>query len=145
MSFWQNPFVSVFKTFKLEDSGAPNQPKTSKKGEISGDVKEETDHDIRSSVWRISGSILANNFIQFPPKKSQNQGLNLVGRYTYLAFKPIPLKYFVMHFDLLTTDNQTIRISFSNLYKNAKNTAGMSQFPFIVPPSKNSVQDVAGK
>ena len=145
MAFWQNPFVSVLKTFKITpDSGAPNASKSTKRGEIFGDVREETDHDIRCTIWRLSGTISANNYIQFPPKKSSNSNLNLVGRYIYMAFKPVPLKYFVMHFDYITTDNLTIRISFSNLYKSAKITSTMCQFPFVVPPSKNTVEDVAG-
>ena len=65
MTFWQNPYVSVFKTFKLTAGGAPGVNKSQKKGETKGDVKEESDHDIRSSVWKISGTVPANNFIQF--------------------------------------------------------------------------------
>ena len=75
MTFWQNPYVSVFKTFKLTAGGAPGVNKSQKKGETKGDVKEESDHDIRSSVWKISGTVPANNFIQF------NKNMNLQGRF----------------------------------------------------------------
>ena len=54
------------------------------------------------------------------------------------------LKYFVMHFDYVTSDSLTIRVSFSNLYKSAKITQTMCQFPFVVPASKNTVDDLAG-
>jgi len=73
MAFWQNPFVSILKTFKIQpDSGAPGKAGTKsgqKRGEICGDVKDETDHDIRCTIWKLSGTISANNYIQFPPKK----------------------------------------------------------------------------
>ena len=91
MSFWQNPFVSILKTFKVRpDSGAPGLPSCAKCGEVCGDVKEEVDHQIRCQVWKIAGAISANNFLLFPKKNGGN--LNLVGRYLYVAFKPTPLK-----------------------------------------------------
>ena len=50
--FWQNPFVNVGKVFKIgPESGAPGIKKQSKHGLTVGDVREETNHDIRATAW----------------------------------------------------------------------------------------------
>ena len=54
------------------------------------------------------------------------------------------MKYFVMHFDIVCSDGLGVRLSFSNLFKTSKTTASQIQFPFLVPPSKNTVEEISG-
>lgn len=87
------------------------------------------DKTVKSTVYRITGSIPAGNFIQLP--KTNTQSLGLTGRYFYLLFRPIPSKHFVVHLDVATADNLVIRVSFSNLFKSFKSTSTWLQFPFV--------------
>lgn len=84
---------------------------------------------VKGTVYRITGSVPAGNFIQIP--KASGQSLGLAGRYFYLLFKPIPSKHFVVHMDVATLDNLVVRISFSNLFKEFKSTSTWLQFPFV--------------
>ena len=61
---WQHPYVNICKVWRLDET----QTKA-KKGLKKGDVKCETAKDIRSAVWRISGSVSSSNFVQFPGKR----------------------------------------------------------------------------
>ena len=99
------------------------------------------DKTLKCTVYRITGSIPAGNYIQLP--KAQSQSLGLTGRYFYLLFKPVPTKYFVVHIDVATQDNLIVRISFSNLFKEFKSTSTWLQFPFLCNASKGSVQAYA--
>lgn len=87
------------------------------------------DKQLKGTVYKITGSIPAGNYIQLP--KTSSQSLGLSGRYFYLLFKPIPSKYFVVHIDLVTPDNLVVRLSFSNLFKEFKATSTWLQFPFL--------------
>ena len=91
-------------------------------------------------MYRITGSIPASNFIQFP--RTSTQSLGLTGRYLYCLFRPIPGKYFVVHIDVATDDGLTIRISFSNMFKEFKSTSTWLQFPFVSSPPPGSVDEV---
>ena len=86
------------------------------------------DKSIKATVWRISGSIPANNFILCP--RTGSQSLGLTGRYFYLLFKPIVGKYFSVHLDIAADEQLVIRVSFSNLFKEFKATSTWLQFPF---------------
>ncbi|CAH1794798.1 unnamed protein product [Owenia fusiformis] len=125
---WQHPYVNVFKHFEIG-----SWKKSSKEGE----VVTVMDRTIKCTVYKITGSIPASNYIQLPTTLSQSLGLT--GHYLYLMFKPIPGKYFVVHLDVATADNLIVRISFSNLFKEFKSTSTWLQFPFIVSASKGSV------
>ncbi|CAG5094665.1 Oidioi.mRNA.OKI2018_I69.XSR.g13757.t1.cds [Oikopleura dioica] len=129
MSYWQNPFVSLLKTYR------PNE-----KARTQGAVRAKTNNLIRSQVWSISGDISAKNFIQVPA----NGHVSLNGRFFYLAFRPTPLKYFVFHLDIASEENFTCRVSFSNMYKNKRLAANMAQFPFVIPPKRSTVADLLG-
>uniref|UniRef100_A0A8B9Q1W1 WD repeat-containing protein 90 n=1 Tax=Apteryx owenii TaxID=8824 RepID=A0A8B9Q1W1_APTOW len=120
---WQNPYLNVFKHFKVEEW---------KRSTKEGDVTTFMDKTLKGTVYRIRGSIPASNYIQLP--KTSTQSLGLVGRYLYLLFRPMPNKYFVVHLDVTAEDNQVVRISFSNLFKEFKSTATWLQFPFISQP-----------
>ena len=100
------------------------------------------DRTLKSTVYRITGSIPAGNYIQLP--KTSSQSLGLTGRYVYFLFKPIASKYFVIHIDVATQDGLIIRISFSNLFKEFKSTSTWLQFPFICHSSKSSLSGVSG-
>nr|XP_033770291.1 WD repeat-containing protein 90 isoform X1 [Geotrypetes seraphini] len=127
---WQHPFVNVFKHVKVEEW---------KRSTKEGDVTAVMDKRLKSTVYRIRGSIPASNYIQLP--KTGSQSLGLTGRYLYLLFRPIPGKHFVVHLDVTTEDSQVIRISFSNLFKEFKSTATWLQFPFICGAVKGSVYE----
>ena len=130
MSYWQNPFVSLLKTYR------PNE-----KARTQGAVRAKTNNLIRSQVWSISGDISAKNFILVPA----NGHVSLNGRFFYLAFRPTPLKYFVFHLDIASEENFTCRVSFSNMYKNKRLAANMAQFPFVIPPKRSTVADLLGR
>ncbi|KAM9096361.1 WD repeat-containing protein 90 isoform X1 [Sarcophilus harrisii] len=134
---WQHPFLNVFKHLKVEEW---------KRSTKEGDVTTVMDKTLKGTVYRIRGAIPAGNFIQLP--KTSTQSLGLTGRYLYLLFRPIPMKYFVVHLDVTTEDSQVIRISFSNLFKEFKSTSTWLQFPFIYEEttglSKTSKTDLIG-
>ena len=83
---------------------------------------------MKATVYRISGAVLSCNYIQFP--KATSQSLGLTGRYLYLLFRPLPTKYFSIHFELATDAGLAVRVSLSNLFKEFKSTSTWLQFPF---------------
>lgn len=101
------------------------------------------DKTLKSTVFRITGAIPANNYIQLP--KTSTQSLGLSGRFLYLLFRPVAAKYFVVHVDVVTQDGLVIRISFSNLFKEFKTTSTWLQFPFVCHASKSSVSGVSAQ
>lgn len=94
------------------------------------------DRDIKATVYRISGSIPAGNFIQLP--KSSSQSLGLTGRYLYLVFRPLSPKCFVVHIEVVTSSGLVVRVSFSNLFKEFKSTSTWLQFPFMTGSDKEN-------
>lgn len=66
------------------------------------------DKAVKCTVHRIAGVIPANNYIQLP--KTGSQSLGLTGRYVYIAFRPIPERYFVAHIDVASADGLVIRL-----------------------------------
>ncbi|XP_018426891.1 PREDICTED: WD repeat-containing protein 90 [Nanorana parkeri] len=127
---WQHPFVNVFKHVRLEEW---------KRSTKEGDVTSIMDKNLKCTVYKIRGSIPAGNYILLP--KTSSQSLGLTGRYLYVLFRPIPGKHFVVHVDVSAEDGQTIRISFSNLFKEFKSTATWLQFPFVCSAIKGSIYD----
>ena len=97
------------------------------------------DKQLKCTVYRITGSIPAGNYIQFP--RTSTQSLSLTGQYLYVLFKPISGKYFVAHIDVATEDGLGIRISFSNLFKEFKSTSTWLQFPFVPRPPPGSIDE----
>ena len=92
---------------------------------------------VKSSIFKITGSIPSANYIQFPRPKSPP--LNLVGHYLYVLFKPIDGKFFSIHLDVVATDNLVIRISLSNIFKEFKSSLTWLQFPVSANPVQGSV------
>ncbi|XP_065066075.1 WD repeat-containing protein 90-like [Rhopilema esculentum] len=127
---WQQPYVNIFKHFQVSEW---------KKCSKEGDVSTIMDKTLKGTVYRISGSVPAGNYIQFP--KTTSQSLGLTGHYVYFLFKPIVTKYFVVHLDVATEDGIIVRISFSNLFKEFKSTSTWLQFPFISTPPPGSVEE----
>ncbi|XP_051023389.1 WD repeat-containing protein 90 [Acomys russatus] len=117
---WQHPFLNVFKHFRVDEW---------KRSSKEGDVAVVTDKVLKSTVYRIRGSVSASNYIQLP--RTSTQSLGLTGRYLYVLFRPLPAKHFVIHLDVSTKDGQVIRVSFSNLFKEFKSSATWLQFPFV--------------
>ncbi|KFO34771.1 WD repeat-containing protein 90 [Fukomys damarensis] len=99
------------------------------------------DKTLKSSVYRIRGSVSASNYLQVP--RTSTQSLGLTGRYLYVLFRPLPSKHFVIHLDVATQDGQVIRVSFSNLFKEFKSSATWLQFPFVFE-TRTSRRDLAG-
>ncbi|XP_042336753.1 WD repeat-containing protein 90 isoform X3 [Sceloporus undulatus] len=131
---WQHPYLNVFKHFKVEEW---------KRSTKEGDVTTTMDKTLKGTVYRISGSVPASNYLQLP--KTSTQSLGLTGHYLYILFKPAPAKYFVVHLDVVTENSQVVRISFSNLFKEFKSTATWLQFPFICGAAKGSVHESTAK
>ncbi|KAK3717349.1 hypothetical protein QZH41_011587, partial [Actinostola sp. cb2023] len=126
---WQHPYVNVLKHFGIGEW---------KKCTKEGDISPLMDKQVKGTIYRISGSIPAGNYVQFP--RTTSQTLGLTGRYLYLMFKPIQTKYFVVHIDVAANDGSAVRISFSNLFKEFKSTSTWLQFPFVSNPSPTSVE-----
>nr|XP_021492810.1 WD repeat-containing protein 90 isoform X1 [Meriones unguiculatus] len=129
---WQHPFLNVFRHFRVDEW---------KRSSKEGDVAVVTDKVLKSSVYRIRGSVSASNYIQLP--RTSTQSLGLTGRYLYVLFRPLPTKHFVIHLDVSTEDGQVIRVSFSNLFKKFKSSATWLQFPFVFE-TKTPRRDLAG-
>ncbi|XP_071943850.1 WD repeat-containing protein 90-like [Antedon mediterranea] len=125
---WQHPFVNIFKHYHIEE-----WKKSSKEGEVIS-VMDKT---LKCTVYRITGSIPAGNYIQLP--QTSTQSLGLTGRYLYLLFRPAGGKYFVVHLDVVTDDDLVVRISFSNLFKEFKSSSTWLQLPFVCNAGKDSI------
>ncbi|XP_076207547.1 WD repeat-containing protein 90 isoform X3 [Aptenodytes patagonicus] len=131
---WQRPYLNVFKHFRVEEW---------KRSAREGDVAALTDARLKGTVYRIRGSVPASSYLQLP--RTGTQSLGLAGRYLYLLFRPMPRKHFVVHLDVATEENQVVRISFSNLFKEFKSTATWLQFPFVCGAAKGSASDRAAR
>jgi WD40 repeat protein len=127
---WQQPFVNTFKHFTIASDKNVNK---------HGDISSQMDAQIKSSVYKIVGSSPMSNFINMP--KLSAQSLGLTGRYIYILFKPMPNKCFSIHLDLATNEKTTIRVSFSNLFKEFKATSTWLQFPYVIQAPKGSVYE----
>ncbi|KAK0687682.1 WDR90 protein, partial [Pygoscelis papua] len=101
------------------------------------------DARLKGTVYRIRGSGPASSYLQLP--RTGTQSLGLAGRYLYLLFRPVPRKHFVVHLDVATEENQVVRVSFSNLFKEFKSTATWLQFPFVCGAAKGSASDRAAR
>ncbi|NXQ91014.1 WDR90 protein, partial [Nyctibius grandis] len=135
---WQRPYVNVFKHFRVEEW---------KRSAREGDVAALTDARLKGTVYRIRGSVPTSSYLQLP--RTGTQSLGLAGRYLYVLFRPLPRKHFLVHLDVVTEEDQVVRISFSNLFKEFKSTATWLQFPFVCgaardPASGTARRDPAG-
>ncbi|NWS64489.1 WDR90 protein, partial [Chunga burmeisteri] len=131
---WQRPYLNVFKHFRVEEW---------KRSAREGDVATLTDASLKATIYQIRGSVPASSYLQLP--RMGTQSLGLTGRYLYLLFRPMSRKHFVVHLDITTKENQVVRISFSNLFKEFKSTATWLQFPFICGTAKGSVYDCTAR
>ncbi|KAL5257469.1 hypothetical protein ACHWQZ_G012421 [Mnemiopsis leidyi] len=119
--FWQNPYVNIFKHY-----GVGQWKKCSKEG----DVASLMDRVVKCPIYKISGTVPANNFVVIPKHSSQSAGLT--GSYLCILFKPIPGQFFTIHLEVISTCGVLIRISISNIYKQFKASATWLQFPYIL-------------
>uniref|UniRef100_A0A8D2MVC6 WD repeat domain 90 n=1 Tax=Zonotrichia albicollis TaxID=44394 RepID=A0A8D2MVC6_ZONAL len=117
---WQRPYLNIFKHFRVEEW---------KRSAKEGDVAALTDTRMKGTIYRIRGSNPASSYLQLP--RAGTQSLGLTGRYLYLLFRPLPRKHFLVHLDVTTEENQVVRISFSNLFKEFKSSSTWLQFPFV--------------
>uniref|UniRef100_S4RVZ0 WD repeat domain 90 n=1 Tax=Petromyzon marinus TaxID=7757 RepID=S4RVZ0_PETMA len=117
---WQQPYVNVFKHFKVDEW---------KRAAKEGDVSAVVDKTLKATVYRITGAVPAANYVKLP--SSPAHSLGLTGRFLYLLFKPVPNKFFVVHLDVCTQEGLVIRVSFSNLFKEFTSTNTWLQFPFL--------------
>uniref|UniRef100_A0A8D2N063 WD repeat domain 90 n=1 Tax=Zonotrichia albicollis TaxID=44394 RepID=A0A8D2N063_ZONAL len=114
------PYLNIFKHFRVEEW---------KRSAKEGDVAALTDTRMKGTIYRIRGSNPASSYLQLP--RAGTQSLGLTGRYLYLLFRPLPRKHFLVHLDVTTEENQVVRISFSNLFKEFKSSSTWLQFPFV--------------
>ncbi|NWI87471.1 WDR90 protein, partial [Pitta sordida] len=133
-SAWQRPYLNVFKHFRVEEW---------KRSAKEGDVAALTDTRLKGTIYRIRGSNPASSYLQLP--RTGTQSLGLTGRYLYLFFRPLPHKYFLIHLDVTTKENQVVRVSFSNLFKEFKSTPTWLQFPFVCGTAKGSAGDTMSR
>ncbi|CAE7672616.1 wdr90 [Symbiodinium sp. CCMP2456] len=112
---WQHPFVDIFKSFGTDPSGASLKG-SALSADLKGEVSEEMDREICKRVFKVQGSVSANNYIQLPKTKGKVRSLDLVGEFVYLQLKLLGGKYFLIHLDYVVSNGQRFRISLSNAY-----------------------------
>ena len=86
---WQHPYVNVFKKF-------------SHLIEKKGDCGEELDGQVSKRVFRVQGSISANNYLQVPGGAAGAGGsvsLGLTGEFVYIQLRTVGNKFFNVHLD----------------------------------------------
>ena len=98
-------------------------------------------------MYKVTGSIPTNHYIQLP--KTHSQSLGLVGRYMYIQFRVLPEKGLVFHLDLSTTDGLVVRVTFSNLCRVSATWPLRSELrgdltPFPPTPLRNFTQHQLG-
>lgn len=79
------------------------------KVERMGDISDQMDKSIGRRVIKISGTVSANNYIDF-------SSLHLVGKFFYVQLKLLKSKIATIHFELITMNDISLRISVSTLY-----------------------------
>ncbi|NXG18129.1 WDR90 protein, partial [Grallaria varia] len=131
---WQRPYLNIFKHFRVEEW---------KRSAKEGDVAALTDTRLKGTIYRIRGTNPTSSYLQLP--RAGTQSLGLTGRYLYLLFRPLPHKHFLVHLDVTTEENQVVRISFSNFFKEFKSTATWLQFPFVCGAAKDLVCDTVSQ
>ena len=98
-----------------------------------GDVTDSFDNVLAKQVYSVQGTTSATGFIQLPASKHlPKSSLGLTGRFVssrsliykivqvYVVMQAAAGKQFVLHFDYVLHDTRTVRLSFSNLYKETK-------------------------
>eukprot|EP00002_Diphylleia_rotans_P027250 TRINITY_DN5458_c0_g1_i4.p1 TRINITY_DN5458_c0_g1~~TRINITY_DN5458_c0_g1_i4.p1 ORF type:complete len:980 (-),score=137.24 TRINITY_DN5458_c0_g1_i4:162-3101(-) len=95
---------------------------------------------LAKKVYKITGTVSASNYLQTP--KSPNQSLGLTGRYIYCQFMPIAGQFFSIHIELLSTEGNTVRLTFSNLFKEFRTSSRLIQFPCPNFPSRWTIMVV---
>lgn len=63
----------------------------------------------------------------------------------YLLFKPLPGKSFTVHINVVSSENITVRITLSNMYKEFKSTSTWIQFPVLSNAVPGSVEEATMK
>jgi hypothetical protein len=74
-----------------------------------GDVTESMDKNIGRPIFRIKGAVSANNYIEF-------DHLNLIGGFVYMQLCILNASIATFHFEILTSENFSLRLSASTLY-----------------------------
>ncbi|CAD7955258.1 unnamed protein product, partial [Amoebophrya sp. A25] len=84
-----------------------------------GDCSEDLDPVISKRVFRIQGTISANNYVEVP--KTLTKSLGLTGEYIYIQLRSIGSKFFHVHLDFSVADrNMLERISLTNMQSEPK-------------------------
>jgi ribosomal protein S3AE len=78
-----------------------------------GNVTEKIDKDIGRMVFKITGSVSANNFVDF-------DNMNLTGNFVHIQLKLLTPKVATIHIEILTEADLLLRLSVSTLYNNEK-------------------------
>jgi hypothetical protein len=79
------------------------------KTERVGTVEQKMDAEIKRMVYKISGSVSANNYVDLTD-------LDLTGQYVYFQIKLFKPKIATIHLEVLTTTDIPLRITLSSLY-----------------------------
>lgn len=114
---WQHPFVNVFKEFDVS------------KAEYQGDVVEELDKIISKRIYKMYGSVSANNFLRIPHPKGAIKSLGLTGEFVYLQVREIGHRFFLIHLDFAVAQQNVLRFTLSNMYNEVKATSRAILYP----------------
>lgn len=79
------------------------------KPDIVGSVSDVQDKSIGRNVFKMQGSVSANNYVEF-------SSLQLTGDNLYVQLSLQGSKVATMHFELMTTDDLPLRVSASTLF-----------------------------
>jgi hypothetical protein len=79
------------------------------KTQRTGSVEQKMDAEIKRVVYKISGSVSANNFIDL-------SDLDLCGGHVHFQVKLFKQKVATIHLEVMTTADVPVRISLSTLY-----------------------------
>jgi len=95
-------------------------------------VKDELDREICKRVFRIRGSVSANNYLLLPGPRSTLKSLGLTGEYIYLQLKAVGGKFLLVHLDFIVATTSSFRISLSNMYTEEKVSYHSLQVPLVL-------------
>ena len=81
---------------------------------------------------------MSNHYIQLPDVTNKTN-MDLHGSYVYLQLKTIGARFFILHMDLRLSDNTSLRVSVSNMYRQPKVAGRTVQLPAHFPADRWTV------
>lgn len=139
---WQKPYLAILQNSEWS---------TKELVYCKGNVSQSLDRVIGKTVYDISGSVSASDFVQVPV--DDRRGLGVKGGYLYMMVcQPVgDAKFFTIHLDCTATNRMQgrsgrstpfkmgLRLSFSDLYKETKMDGQTLKVPLQLVPGRWTV------